>query len=139
MLRQKEIHGNSNISPCKNIIFKKSYKTNQNPSRYYNFITNLKFTTQAKRSSFKNPHIKIDLLPRAKISKANILYIEPKHNIIQKFSYKKRLITWGPKSLKLLYSILNLNTISLPTKARPTKHQAKGKRKEREDPPSLRT
>jgi hypothetical protein len=25
-----------------------------------------------------------------------------------------------PKSLKLLYSIMNLNTISLPTKARPT-------------------
>jgi len=42
-------------------------------------------STQAKISSFKNPHIKIDLLlPR------------------------------GPKSLKLLYSIMNLNTISLP-------------------------
>jgi len=35
--------GNSNISPCKNIIFKKSSKRNQNPSRYYNYITNLKF------------------------------------------------------------------------------------------------
>jgi hypothetical protein len=38
---------------------------------------------QAKLSSFKNPHIKIDLLPK------------------------------GPKSLKLLYSVMNLNTISL--------------------------
>jgi hypothetical protein len=27
-------------------------------------ITNLKFKTQAKISSFKNPHIKINLLPR---------------------------------------------------------------------------
>jgi hypothetical protein len=34
---------NSNISPCKNIIVKKSSKRNQNPSRYYNSITNLKF------------------------------------------------------------------------------------------------
>jgi hypothetical protein len=34
---------NSNISPCKNIIFKKSSKANQNPSRDYNSLTNLKF------------------------------------------------------------------------------------------------
>jgi len=35
---------NSNISPCKNIIFKKSSKRNQNLSRYDNsIITNLKF------------------------------------------------------------------------------------------------
>ncbi|CAM6073901.1 unnamed protein product, partial [Sphagnum tenellum] len=33
---QNTNHGNSNISPCKNIIFKKSSKRNQNPSRYYN-------------------------------------------------------------------------------------------------------
>ncbi len=44
---------------------KKSSQRNQNPSRYHNsIITNLKFSTQAKISSFKNPHIKIDLLPR---------------------------------------------------------------------------
>jgi hypothetical protein len=29
---------------------------------YYDSITNLKFLTQDKTSSFKNPHIKIDLL-----------------------------------------------------------------------------
>jgi hypothetical protein len=52
-------NGNSNISPSKHIIFKKSSKRNQNPSRYYNSITNLKFPTQAKLSTFKNPHIKI--------------------------------------------------------------------------------
>jgi len=59
---QKKNYGNSNISPCKNIIFKKSSKRNQNPSRYYNSVTTLKFQTQATVSSFKNPHIKIDLL-----------------------------------------------------------------------------
>jgi hypothetical protein len=42
------------------IIFKKSSKTYQKPSRYYNSITNLNFPTQAKISSFRNPHIKID-------------------------------------------------------------------------------
>jgi hypothetical protein len=46
--RQKEIYGNSNISPCKNIIFKKSSKRNRNPSRYYNSITNLKFQHKSK-------------------------------------------------------------------------------------------
>jgi hypothetical protein len=50
------------ISPCKNIIFKESSKRNQNPSRFYNFVTNLKFSIQAKISSFKDPHMKIDLL-----------------------------------------------------------------------------
>ncbi len=62
ILRPKKKYGSSHISPCKNIIFKKSSKRNQNPSRSYNSITNLKFPTQAKILSFKNPHIKIDLL-----------------------------------------------------------------------------
>jgi len=33
---------------AKNIIFKKSFKRNQNPSRYYNSITNLKFEHKPK-------------------------------------------------------------------------------------------
>jgi hypothetical protein len=37
------------------------------------------------------------------------------HNIIfQKSSYKNKPTTWGPKSIKLLYSIMNINTISSP-------------------------
>jgi hypothetical protein len=50
ILRQKKKnYGSSNISPCKNIIFKKSSKRNQNPSRYYNsIITNLKFQHKPK-------------------------------------------------------------------------------------------
>jgi hypothetical protein len=63
----KKNYENSNISPCKNVVFKKSSKKNRlkNHSRNYNFITNLsQVSTQAKISSFKNPHIKnkIDLL-----------------------------------------------------------------------------
>jgi len=34
--KKKKKEENSNISPCKNIIFKKSSITNQNPSLYYN-------------------------------------------------------------------------------------------------------
>jgi hypothetical protein len=66
ILRKKKNYGNSNISPCKNIIFKNPFKRNQNPSTYYyNSITNLKFQHKPKIPSFKNPHIKIDpLLPR---------------------------------------------------------------------------
>jgi hypothetical protein len=33
----EENYENSNISPCNNIIFKKSSKRNQNPSRYYKY------------------------------------------------------------------------------------------------------
>jgi hypothetical protein len=43
---------------------KKSSKRNQNPSRYHNPITKSQVSTEAKISSFKNPHIKINLLPR---------------------------------------------------------------------------
>jgi hypothetical protein len=42
-------------------------KENQNPSRYYNSITNSQVSTQAKISSFKIPHIKIGLLHRGQI------------------------------------------------------------------------
>jgi hypothetical protein len=48
ILGQKKYYGNSNISPCKNIIFKESSKGNQNPSRYYNFIINSKFQHKPK-------------------------------------------------------------------------------------------
>jgi hypothetical protein len=37
---------------AKNIIFKNSSKRNQNPSRYYNYITNLKFQHKPKYKSF---------------------------------------------------------------------------------------
>jgi hypothetical protein len=48
ILMQKKICGNSNISACQNIIFKKSSKRNENPSIYYNSITNLKFQHKPK-------------------------------------------------------------------------------------------
>jgi hypothetical protein len=47
-LRQKKNYGNSNISPCKNIIFKKFSKRNQTPSIDYNSTTNLKFQHKPK-------------------------------------------------------------------------------------------
>jgi hypothetical protein len=86
ILGQEKNDENSNISPCKNIIFKKSSERNQNPSRYYYYnsiITNLKFQHK------------------------------PKYVIFQKSSYKNRpIITPGPKSCKLLYSVMNLDTIA---------------------------
>jgi hypothetical protein len=48
ILRRKRNFGSSNVSPCKNIIFKKSLKRNQNPSRYNHSITNLEFQNKPK-------------------------------------------------------------------------------------------
>jgi hypothetical protein len=43
-LKAKEELWKFNIAPCKNITFsQKSSQRNQNPSRYYNSVTNLKF------------------------------------------------------------------------------------------------
>jgi hypothetical protein len=103
---KKENYGNSNISPSKNIIFKKSSKKNQIPSRYYNsIIINLKFFLNISQNIIsKNPHIKIDLLlPRGQNPlKATILYNESKHNILALVSKanKKRwdnmqFLWWG--------------------------------------------
>jgi hypothetical protein len=36
--RQKKNYENSNNPPCKNVIFKKSSKKNQNLSRCYNYL-----------------------------------------------------------------------------------------------------
>ncbi len=85
ILRQKKNYGNSNISTCKNIIStKKSSKRFQNPSRYYynSIIT--------KISSFNTSQ--------------NIIF--------WKSSYQIRIYyyLWAKKSLKLLHSIMNLNT-----------------------------
>jgi hypothetical protein len=67
ILRQKKNYGYSNTyftmqkyKSSKKILLKET----KNPSRYYNsIITNLKFQTQAKISSFRNPQIKLDILP----------------------------------------------------------------------------
>jgi hypothetical protein len=48
ILRQKKNYEHSNIWPCKNIILKTSSKRNQNLSKYYNSITNLKFQHKPK-------------------------------------------------------------------------------------------
>ncbi len=49
-LRQKKNYENSNISPCTKIIFKKSSKKSQNPSKYYynSITTKLKFQHKPK-------------------------------------------------------------------------------------------
>jgi hypothetical protein len=64
ILRQNQNYENSNISTCKNRIFKKSSKRNQTPSRYYNSITILKFQHNPKYHLSRNPHVKIDLSGR---------------------------------------------------------------------------
>jgi gamma-glutamyl phosphate reductase len=79
ILRQKKNDGNSNISLCKNKISKNPLKETK---ILQDIITNLKFPHKPKISSFKNPHIKIDLLlPRGQNPLIIILY-ESKHNIL---------------------------------------------------------
>jgi hypothetical protein len=45
---KKYLMAKEELWKLKNIIFKKSSKRNQNPSRYYNFITDLKFQHKPK-------------------------------------------------------------------------------------------
>ncbi len=81
ILNQKNSYRNSNISPCKNILKKNPLKQNQNPSRYHNSITNLKFQHKPKYHLSKISLIKIDLLPRGQNPLSYyILYNESKHN-----------------------------------------------------------
>jgi len=50
------------ISPYKNIIFQKSSEKNPQSFKDTKTLQLISSLTQAKISSFKNPHIKIDLL-----------------------------------------------------------------------------
>jgi hypothetical protein len=69
-------------------------------------IPNLFFKKSSKRNQILQDIITLHLISSFNTSQ-NIMF--------QKSSYKNRpIITYGPKSLKLLYSIINLNTISLP-------------------------
>jgi hypothetical protein len=80
MAKKKWHYRYLNISPCKNIIFKKSSKRDPKSFKMlYKSITNLKFQHNPKISSFKNPCTYNKNRPR-------------------------------PKSIKLLYSLMNLNT-----------------------------
>ncbi len=68
-------------------------------------------------------YIKKYLKTKRRIMKTQMFHHPCKNRIFQKSSQKNRpiIIIQGPKSLKLLYSIMNLNTISLPQQqARPT-------------------
>jgi len=69
-----------NISPCENIIFPKSSKkeTKILPRYYYyNSVTNLKFQHKPQISSFKNPHIKINLLLLPSMGQNPLSYYTP--------------------------------------------------------------
>ncbi len=57
-LRQKKNYGNSNISSCKSIIFKKSSRRNKNPWGYYNSITNLLSFNTSQNIIFQKPSYK---------------------------------------------------------------------------------
>jgi hypothetical protein len=80
---QKKNYGNSNISPHKNTVFKKSCKRTKILQDIITLLL-IQVSTQAKISSFKNPHIRIDLLlPRGRNPLSYyILYNESKHNIL---------------------------------------------------------
>jgi hypothetical protein len=85
ILRQKKNYGNLNISPYKNIIFKKIplKETEILQDIIITLYNQSQVSAQAKISSFKNPHIKIDLLPRGQnpLSYYILLYNVSKHNI----------------------------------------------------------
>jgi len=89
ILSQKKNYGNSNILPCKNIIFKQSSKRIQNPTKYYDSVTNLKFQQRLnivfQKSSYKNRPItegpeSIKLLYSIMNLKHNILALVGKAN-----------------------------------------------------------
>jgi hypothetical protein len=83
ILKKEKNYGNSNISPCKNVIVK-----NNNALKETKLLQDITI---------------LSLIPSFNISE-NIIF--------QKSSHKNRPTTWGPNFVKLLYSIMNLNTIS---------------------------
>ncbi len=101
---------------AKNISFKTSSKRNQNPSSYYNSITNLRFQHKPK---YHLPKIFIEKQTyqiEAKIRQAAILYNESKHNILalvgkSNKNFKSRCSTYTCQSLRLACAMTLWETI----------------------------
>ncbi len=75
----------------------------------------------AKIKSLKTPLKETKILQDIRILYLISSFNTSQNIIFQKSSHKNKPITQGPKSFTLLYSIMNLNMISLPWQARPTK------------------
>jgi hypothetical protein len=84
------------------------------------FLWKFQYFIMKKNNLQKNPLKETNLQNITTLSLIPSLNIS-QNIIFQKSSYKNRLTTWGPKFVKLLYSIMNINTISLPWWAMPKK------------------
>jgi hypothetical protein len=93
ILRQKKNYGDSKISPS---IQKYNLKKIKNPLK-------------KKPKSFKI----LKLCKQSQVSTQAKILLFFKNAHIKKETYFLLLLPRGPKSLKLLYSIMNLNTISV--------------------------
>jgi hypothetical protein len=71
------------------------------------------YFTILKKILKKNPLKEIELLQDITIVSLIPSFNTSQNIIFQKSLHKNRPITWGPKFVKLLFSIMNLNTISL--------------------------
>ncbi len=91
----------------------------------FKYFTMPKYNLQ--KSPLKQTNILQDIITLELISSFNT----SQNIIFQKSSYENRPIVQGPKSLKIIYSIMNLNTISLPSQATPSKRPA-AKREKKE-------
>ncbi len=69
----------------------------------------------------KNPLKETKILQDIITLQLKLKFQQSQNIIFQKSSQKNRTTTQGPKSLKRLYSIMNLDTTSLPWQASPTK------------------
>jgi len=96
------------VSHCGLAIYIKKYPTAKEE------LWKLKYFTMQKYNLQKNPSKRNQILQDIITLKLISSFNTSQNIIFQKSSYKNRPTTYGPKSLKLLYSIMNLNTISLP-------------------------
>jgi len=103
------------VSHCGLAIYIKEYLKAKKELWKFQYFTMQKYNLQ--KHPLKETKLLRDITTLSLIPSFNI-----NQNIIfQKSLYKNRLITWGPIFVKLLYSIMNINTISLPWWAMPKK------------------
>jgi hypothetical protein len=105
---QKQIsHNIFSMCHCGFAIYMKEYLKAKEKLWKFQYFT-------MQKHIFKQNPLKETKLLQDIITSSLIPSFNTSHIIFQKPSYKNRPTTWGPKSIKLLYFIMNLNTISLP-------------------------
>ncbi len=120
-IKQSVLTQNSKLYETKECVTLWPCHLHLNVSSGKKTIMEMQIFHHAKMKSSKHPLKETKILQDIRTLHLISIFNTSQNIIFQKSSQKNRPITQGTNSFELLYYIMNLNTISLPWQAKPTK------------------